>query len=287
MHGRRAPLRQRKYRRTPSGRPPKPPPIPTLPPHLKVGNATLKFTASAGSASDALAVELPVLGRQGGVYLATSFAVRPNGTRCGGGFGGRSLGGWGQWFERVEGLWGFGKVQTSGRSSLLFVWLAWEAPHQAVSASGKVARPSTETHSLPSPQPPPPQRRGGGPAGGPVAAKGRERHRRAGAGGGRWLPPGSAGEGLGAWLGCGAPVWEGCLWRRRRRRRRAMALGGLTGPWDGQGPAGTRSPVPAVWGPSSCESSGSRRAPPRGIRAAAPHGARLVGNGRSAANQTE
>jgi len=51
----------------------------------QVGNATLKFVAVTGggadSASDALEVTLPVLGRQGDVYIATSFAIRPNASR--------------------------------------------------------------------------------------------------------------------------------------------------------------------------------------------------------------
>lgn len=52
----------------------------------QVGNATLRFVATAGSGAaavrDALEVVLPVLGRQGSVFVATSFALRPNGTRC-------------------------------------------------------------------------------------------------------------------------------------------------------------------------------------------------------------
>ncbi|KIZ04279.1 hypothetical protein MNEG_3680 [Monoraphidium neglectum] len=50
----------------------------------QVGNGTLRFTATTGAggdaASDALELEVPVLGRQGDVYVATSFAVRPNAT---------------------------------------------------------------------------------------------------------------------------------------------------------------------------------------------------------------
>ena len=51
----------------------------------QVGNATIRFVASTGAgdtaASDALEVVVPVLGRQGSVYVATSFAIRPNASR--------------------------------------------------------------------------------------------------------------------------------------------------------------------------------------------------------------
>jgi hypothetical protein len=58
---------------------------PPPPPNPQIGNATLKFVATSdsgdGAASDALEVTLPVLGRQGPVFIATSFAIRPNASR--------------------------------------------------------------------------------------------------------------------------------------------------------------------------------------------------------------